>query len=75
MVKDKKLQLYRVIPKYIDALRDEANGGDLRVYKVSEGKEHRPFVGIITEFNGQNNFVIFSSCCIRGVNCKPFQAL
>lgn len=53
MVKDKKLQLYRVIPKYIDALRDEANGGDLRVYKVSEGKEHRPFVGIITEFNGQ----------------------
>ena len=47
------LKLYRVIPKYMDALRDESNGGDRRVYLVSDGKEHRPFIGVITVCNGQ----------------------
>ena len=39
-----ELNLYRIVPKYIDALRDETNGGDKRVYDVRNGKEHRPFV-------------------------------
>ena len=47
------LALYRVIPKYIDALQDELRGGDSRVYNVREGKEHRPFIGVITVCNGQ----------------------
>jgi len=54
------LMLYRVTPKYIDALQDEANGGDSRVYNVRAGKEHRPFVGVITVRNGQKYCVPLS---------------
>lgn len=37
-----------MVPNYIEALRDENNGGDLSVYKVDGNKGNRPFVGIIT---------------------------
>lgn len=47
-----KLELYRVIPKYIDALKYDTENGDQRVYDV-RGKENRPFVVIITLGNGQ----------------------
>ena len=56
-----ELKLYRVIPRYIDALRDKNNGGDERVYKVSEGKEHRPFVGVIAVCNGQKYCIPLST--------------
>ena len=52
MDKDVKLQLYRVIPSYTEFLRDESRGGDLRV-QIVKGKSMRPFIGIVTMFNGQ----------------------
>ena len=53
----KKLNLYRVIPKYIKALQDESNGGDKRVY----GKDNRPFIGIVVVCNGQKYCVPLTS--------------
>ena len=31
----KELKLYKVLPKYIDALRDESNGGETTIYIVN----------------------------------------
>ena len=55
------LNLYRVIPKYINALRDINNGGDSRVYTVSNGKEHRPFIGVIVVCNKQKYCIPLTS--------------
>lgn len=55
------LKLYRVIPKYIAALRNEKNGGDKRVYMVADGKEHQPFIGIITVCNGHKYCIPLTS--------------
>ncbi len=53
MKNEKELRLYRVFPRYIDALQDIEKGGDSHVYNVRDGKEHRPFVGIITTCNNK----------------------
>lgn len=55
-----ELKLYKVLPKYIDALRDETNGGDTTIYSV-EGKESRPFVGIVAVINGYSYFIPLTS--------------
>ena len=51
-----ELNLYKVLPKYIDALRDEALDGDPTIYIV-DGKEKRPFIGIVAIINGYYYFV------------------
>ena len=51
------LMLYKVLPKYIEALRNIENGGDESVYMVNDGKENRPFIGIITLCNSYNYFI------------------
>ena len=56
-----ELRLYKVVPNYIEALRDENNGGDLSVYKVDGNKGNRPFVGIITICNELNYFIPLTS--------------
>lgn len=43
-------KLYKVLPKYVERLRDESVGGDNRLYK--EDKESRPYIGVVLE-NGQ----------------------
>lgn len=49
-----ELGLYRINPKYIDALSDEKQGGDKRVQQVREnGKFQRPFIGIVIMCNNQ----------------------
>jgi len=49
-----KISLYRITPEYIDALRDEAKGGDKRVYQIRENnKFHRPFIAVIVMINEQ----------------------
>ena len=55
-----EFKLYKVLPKYINALRDETNGGDSTIYRV-DGKESRPFVGIVAVINGYNYFVPLTS--------------
>ena len=52
-----ELKLYKVLPKYIDALRDESNNGDSSVYMVGNGKDDRPFIGIITVCNEYTYFI------------------
>ncbi len=52
MTTNAELKLYRVIPSYIEFLRDESKGGDSRV-QIVKGKESRPFIGIVTMCNGQ----------------------
>lgn len=58
---EEELYLYKVLPKYIDALRDEENGGDKSVYMVAEGKEDRPFIGIVTICNSRYYLIPLSS--------------
>jgi len=49
-----ELGLYRINPKYIDALSEEKQGGDKRVQQVREnGKFQRPFIGIVVMCNNQ----------------------
>lgn len=43
-------KLYKVLPKYVEQLRDESIGGDSRLYK--EDKEDRPYIGVVLK-NGQ----------------------
>ena len=61
MQADKDLKLYKVLPKYISALRDESNGGDISVYMVNAGKDDRPFIGIVTLCNSRNYFIPLTS--------------
>lgn len=65
-----ELNLYRIVPKYIDALRDETNGGDKRVYDVRNGKEHRPFVGVVVVCNGQKYCIPLTSYKKRFENMR-----
>ena len=55
-----KLKLYKVMPQYIEALRDKSNGGDATIYIVN-GKENRPFVGIVAVISGYNYFIPLTS--------------
>lgn len=52
-----ELRLYKVLSKYVEALRNKDNGGDETAYRVDKDKENRPFVGIITFCNGRNYFI------------------
>lgn len=57
MSEEQKLVLYKVLPKYNAILRDKEHGGDERIYQVENGKEGRPFVGIITLVNNQTYLI------------------
>ncbi len=50
------LNLYRIIPSYVDMLGDESKGGDRRVQQV-RNKENRPFIGIIV-MNGDKKYCV-----------------
>lgn len=56
-----ELKLYKVLPKYIELLRDESKGGDESVYIVDGNKSNRPFVGIVAVFNDCNYFIPLTS--------------
>lgn len=65
-MKETKLTLYRVIPKYIKALQNEENGGDKRVY----GKDNRPFIGVVTVCNRQKYCIPLTSVKDKFYNMK-----
>lgn len=56
-----KLQIYKVLPKYVETLRDENIGRDKRLYIVDGNKENRPFVGIVATINDCNYFIPLTS--------------